>query len=210
MDQLSITLIIIIATAITSFIAFENKRVLDEAIFYPYGIHQRNEWHRFITSGFIHANFIHLAFNMYALYLFGDALEKYFLPSEFGDYSRIVYLAVYIGGMIVSDIPSYLKHRHDPTYRGLGASGAVAAVVFTCILLGPFEGSISLIFLPIPMPPVVFGVLYLIYSAYMGKRGGDNINHDAHFYGALFGLTFPIVLHPHIFIQFIDQIKYQL
>ncbi len=210
MENFTITILIIILTVITSLLAFNNPAVRGSALFYPFAIRERNEWYRFITSGFIHADFVHLGVNMFVLYSFGTILEKYYLPAIFGSYATLMYVAIYILGMIVSDIPSYFKHRNDATYRGLGASGAVSAVLFSCILIGPFNGSISLLLLPVGLPPIIFGFLYLIYSAYMGRRGGDNVNHDAHIYGALFGFIFPGILHPELFTALIDQIQNKL
>ena len=210
MENLSITIIIIILTAITSLMAFNNPAIRGTALFYPYAIRERNEWFRFITSGLIHADFLHLAVNMFVLYMFGGLLEKTYLPAVFGSSAKIIYVIIYILGMIVSDIPSYFKHRHDATYRGLGASGAVAAVLFSAILIGPFNGSIYLMLIPIPLPPIIFGVLYLVYSAYMARAGRDNVNHDAHFYGALFGFFFPVILKPELFTSLINQIQDKL
>lgn len=210
MDFFSITLLIIVLTVITSLLAFNNSAITGSALFYPFAIRERNEWYRFITSGFIHADFLHLGVNMFVLYMFGETLEKYYLPAIFGSSANFIYVGIYLIGMIVSDIPSYFKHRHDATYRGLGASGAVAAILFATILIGPFNGSISLMLIPIPMPPIVFGILYLVYSAYMGRAGRDNINHDAHLFGALFGFIFPGLLKPELFILLIDQIKDKL
>ncbi len=210
MDFFSITLLIIVLTVITSLLAFNNSAITGSALFYPFAIRERNEWYRFITSGFIHADFLHLGVNMFVLYMFGETLEKYYLPAIFGSSANLIYVGIYLIGMIVSDIPSYFKHRHDATYRGLGASGAVAAILFATILIGPFNGSISLMLIPIPMPPIVFGILYLVYSAYMGRAGRDNINHDAHLFGALFGFIFPGLLKPELFILLIDQIKDKL
>ena len=211
MDNLTITLLIIILTIITSLMAFNNAAVRGSAIFYPYAIRERGEWYRFITSGFIHADYMHLGVNMFVLWSFGDILEKYYLPALFHSFGRILFVVIYIGGMIVSDIPSYFKHRHDATYRALGASGAVSAVVFACILIGPFNGSIGIIFIPgVGIPPIIFGALYLAYSIYMSRAGRDNVNHDAHFYGALFGFLLPGILKPQLFTALIEQIKLQL
>ncbi len=211
MDQFTLTLFIIILTVITSLMAFNNSVIKGSALFYPYAIRERGEWYRFLTSGFIHADYLHLGVNMFVLWSFGGILEKYYLPVIFQGYGKLLFVVIYIGGMIVSDIPSYFKHRHDGTYRALGASGAVSAVVFACILIGPFNGSIGLMFIPgLDMPPIVFGTLYLIYSAWMGRAGRDNVNHDAHFYGAVFGFLLPGILKPELFISLIDQIKNQL
>ncbi|HMZ88620.1 MAG TPA: rhomboid family intramembrane serine protease, partial [Chitinophagales bacterium] len=141
---------------------------------------------------------------------FGSILEERLLPLVFQGYGRIVYVGIYLLGMIVSDVPSYFKHRTDATYRGLGASGAVAAVVFASILISPFDGEIGFFLIPgLHVKPFVFGIIYLIYSAYMGRRGGDNVNHDAHFYGALFGLIFPGLIKPELFISLYHQILQQ-
>lgn len=190
--------------------AFNNPVIRGSALFYPHAIQHRGEWYRFLTSGFIHADFLHLAVNMFVLWSFGTILERDMLPQVFHGYARLVFVAIYFLGMIVSDIPSYLKHRHNATYRGLGASGAVAAVVFACILIGPFQGTIGFWFIPgLHMSPIVFGFGYLIYSAYMGRVGRDNVNHDAHFYGALFGLIFPGLLQPALFTSLYQQIIQQ-
>lgn len=204
---ISITLILIILTAITSIMAFSNPAMKGAALFYPHLMKKNGEWHRFLTSGFIHADWLHLAVNMYVLYIFGDILEKYLLPAYFHQKARLIFLIIYLGGMLFSDLPSYVKHKNNPIFRSLGASGAVSSVVFAGILLNPWQGGIGLIFLPgISIPPVVFGALYLVYTAYMSYRQIDNVNHDAHFYGALFGLLLPGILKPEIFKIFIDQI----
>lgn len=211
MEHFSITLLIIVLTCITSFMAFNNPVLRGAALFYPFAMHNRGEWHRYLTSGFIHADFLHLAVNMYVLYSFGTVLEKVYLPIIFEDFALLVYIGIYFLGMIISDVPSYYKHRRDATYRGLGASGAVSAVLFSCILIGPFNGGIGLLFIPgLTISPLIFGILYLAYSVYMGRLGRDNVNHDAHFYGAVFGFIFPGILKPELFILLFEQIKAQL
>ena len=208
--QITLTLTFVIITVLTSLLAFGNPSVMGAAIFYPFAIRQRKEYYRFITSGFIHADIIHLAVNMYVLYSFGDLLEKVYFPAVFGEKTKLYFLLLYVGGLIISDIPSYFRHRYNASYRALGASGAVSSVVFACILLGPFDGGIGLLFIPIYLPPVIFGALYLLYSMFMSRAGHDNINHDAHFFGAVWGLLFPVLLKPELFTYFIEQIKAQL
>ena len=187
----SITIIILILTCIVSFTAFSNPKVIDDLIFYPPAITQRNQWYRFVTNGVIHADIAHLAFNMFSFYLFGSFVEKDFI-SLFNENGNILFLAMYITALAVCLIPTYFQHKDNYHYRSLGASGAVSAVVFAGIFLNPTI-KIGLIIIPPIIPGFVFGPLYLVLSAYMAKRGGDNINHSAHFWGAVWGIVFVIV-----------------
>lgn len=188
----SITIIIIIITAITSFIAFSNRALMEKLIFYPPDIAQRKQWYRFFSNGLIHADIGHLAFNMLSLYFFGDYVNGAF-NQIFGSAGTLLYLLMYISALAVCLIPTYNKNKHNYYYRSLGASGAVSAVVFAGILLFP-SAKLSLLFLPIPIPGFIFGPLYLIITAYLDKRGGGGINHSAHLWGALYGVAFVIVL----------------
>jgi membrane associated rhomboid family serine protease len=187
----SITIILLILTCIVSFTAFSNQKVIDDLIFYPPAITQRNQWYRFVTNGVIHADIAHLAFNMFSFYLFGSFVEKDFI-SLFNENGNILFLAMYITALAVCLIPTYFQHKDNYHYRSLGASGAVSAVVFAGIFLNPTI-KIGLIIIPPIIPGFVFGPLYLVLSAYMAKRGGDNINHSAHFWGAVWGIVFVIV-----------------
>lgn len=187
----SITIVILILTCIVSFTAFSNQKVIDDLIFYPPAITQRNQWYRFITNGVIHADIAHLAFNMFSFYLFGNFVEKDFMYL-FNENGKILFLAMYITALAVCLIPTYFQHKDNYHYRSLGASGAVSAVVFAGIFLNPTI-KIGLIIIPPIIPGFIFGPLYLILSAYMAKRGGDNINHSAHFWGAVWGIMFVII-----------------
>lgn len=198
---MSITLAIIILTCIISVTAFSNKKVIDDLIFSPVDVQQRNQWYRFITCGFIHADFMHLGFNMLTLYFFGRVMEKVYFESF--NLPKYTYLILYIIALIISEIPSYIKHRNNSQYRSLGASGAVAAVVFAFILLAPWA-TIYVFF--IPVPAIVYGALFLAYSAYMNKKGGDNINHSAHFWGAIVGIVFTIIVQPSVLNIFIQNL----
>jgi membrane associated rhomboid family serine protease len=186
-----ITLTIIIVTCVVTLAGFKNGKVVDELIFWPPAISKKHQYYRFITCGLIHADYMHLIFNMLTLYFFGTFMEAHY-QGELG-LQKWYYLALYIGALIVSNIPTYLKHRNDYNYRSLGASGAVSAVLFAFILLYPWQRIVVLVF---PVPAIVYGVLFLVYSAYMSRKGGDNVNHDAHFYGALFGILFTIAVSP--------------
>lgn len=187
----SITILILIITCVISFTAFSNQKVVDDLIFYPPAISGRNQWYRFVTNGFIHADIAHLAFNMLSFYLFGNFVEKYF-NGLFVEKGRALYLTMYLTGLIVCLIPTYFKNKTNYHYRSLGASGAVSAVVFAGIFLDPTI-KIGLFILPPVIPGFIFGPLYLALSAYMAKRGGDNVNHSAHFWGAVWGVVFVII-----------------
>ena len=145
---------------------------------------------------------------MFTLFFFGSFLERYFKGYDLG--GNLSYLALYFLGLIVSDIPSYIKHKNNYNYRSLGASGAVAAVVFATIVFSPWSS--IYIYGAIKISAAVYAVLYIIYCVYMGKKSGDNINHDAHLWGSLFGLVFTLVLiaalQPALFTGIIEQLSY--
>ncbi|MCO6498050.1 MAG: rhomboid family intramembrane serine protease [Chitinophagaceae bacterium] len=188
----SITVLIIIITVLVSVSAFGSRKIMDDLIFYPAHINRTQQYYRFLTYGFIHADLMHLLFNMYAFYLFGEFTEKAFLMI-FGDPSgKVMYVLMYFLALIVCVIPDFKKHKNNDYYRSLGASGAVSAIVFAYILLNPLQG-IGLIFIPFFIPGFLFGILYVVVSYYLGKKGGTNINHNAHLWGALFGVVFLLV-----------------
>lgn len=203
--SMPVTFGIIVITGIISFIAFSNQNLLQKMIFNPFQIKRNGEYIRFLTHGLIHANWGHLLFNMLTLYFFGGNVENYFAYHFGKPTGQIIYLLVYVVAIIVSSIPSYIKHKDNRYYNSLGASGAVSAVLFASILIAPLS-SIMIIPIPLPIPAWLFGPLYLFYSAYMAKRGGDNIGHDAHFMGAIFGLVATVFLIPATFGNFIEQV----
>ena len=190
---MSITLIILIATCIISIAAFNNQKLLDNLIFYPPAVNERRQYYRFITCGFIHANVPHLVFNMYSFWIFGEYVEILFM-TVFGPVGRWYYLLMYISALVVCLLPTYTKNKTNYHYRSLGASGAVSSVIFAFIFLNPLQG-IGLIFLPreFMIPGFIFGFLYLVVSSYLDKKGGGNINHSAHIWGAIYGIIFLII-----------------
>ena len=189
--MITITLAIVALTCVISFTAFSNEKVINDLIFYPPAISNRNQWYRFISCGFIHADIMHLAFNMYSFYLFGDMVERAF-EAIFGITGKVLYLILYITALAVCLVPTYLQHKDNYHYRSLGASGAVSAVIFVGIFLNPTMG-LGIFPLPFHIPGFIFGPLYLILSAYMAKKGHGNINHSAHIWGAIFGIVFLII-----------------
>jgi membrane associated rhomboid family serine protease len=205
----SITLIIIIITSLVSFGGFGNQKLINDLIFYPPAITQQKQWYRFFTCGLIHADAGHLIFNMLALYLFGDVVEKNFTVL-FGEKGKLIYLLLYVLALLFCLLPTFSRHRNDYSYRSLGASGAVSAVIFASILFNPLVG-IGLFFIPIYIAGFIFGIIYLFVSSWLDRKGGGNINHSAHIYGALFGIVFAIAAcsflsdYP-VLKNFIDQI----
>lgn len=202
---MSATLLLIIVTVLISIVAWRNEALMDRWIMNPYAVAKRGEYYRLVTSGFLHADYGHLFFNMFSFYSFGQALEGVF-NALFGDLGGVIFVAFYIVGIIVSDIPTLLKYRDQPRYNSLGASGGVSAVIFAMILLTPFT-PLQLMFIPIPIPGFIFGLLYLGYSYYASQRGMGGINHDAHLYGALFGILFMAIAYPAALPSFAEQIS---
>lgn len=201
---MTITLLIIVLTCITSIVAFNNPHFMQQLIFSPYLIKRSKDWFRFLSSGFLHSNWMHLFFNMYVLFLFGRITETYFMHL-FAHFGATLYILLYAAAIILSEVYSYFRHQNNPGYASLGASGAVSAVVFASILFQPLN-KIGIIFFPIGIPGFIFGLLYLLYSMYMARNANDNVGHYAHFYGAVFGFLFPIVLKPELFMRFMEQI----
>jgi membrane associated rhomboid family serine protease len=206
-SEYPITLLLIAANVIFSLIGFSNTDLVSKTIMWPYRVKRENQYLRFITSGFLHADMMHLFFNMFTLYFFGQAIEHYF--SIYGLGGNISYLLLYFIGLVASDIPSYLKHQDNSNYRSLGASGAVSAIVFATIVFNPW-GKIYL-YGALGVASAVYAVLYVVYCVYMGKRSADNVNHDAHLWGSVFGLAFTLILigimQPQLFTAIIEELK---
>ncbi len=185
--ELSLTLIIIGINVLVSLAGFYvNPKVIELGMFMPYRVVRKNTWYEIITSGFVHANFTHLLFNMFTLFFFGPVLEQIIGPGQF--------LLLYFSALIASSIPSLLKHKDNPEYATLGASGAVEAVLFAFILLFPME-PLYLMFIPIGIPALLFGVAFIGYSIYASKQVGK-INHEAHIAGAAWGIIYMLLFVP--------------
>lgn len=200
---MSYTLIIILITVVTSVIAFSNNDLNNKLILYPRLMHDNPaSYYRLLTSGFIHADWMHLFFNMFSLYFFGQGVEKIYMLAGLPAFA---YPAMYLLGIVVASLPSFFKHKDNHYYRSLGASGGVAAVIFAYVYFAPWA-QIYLYF--IPVPAIVFAVLYLIYSMYAAKKGGDYINHDAHFWGSVFGFVFTLIFAPDHGLNFLDQLMH--
>jgi membrane associated rhomboid family serine protease len=215
--DLSLNTIIVIITVLVSIVAFRDERLLSRLLFNPYQVKHRREYYRVITHAFIHADFMHLLFNMYVLWSFGglieaiftnpDAFRYYFPELEFWGVSKgyLYYILLYFGGIIFATLPSLRKHGDNPHYNSLGASGAVSSVVLASILLLPTM-DIYIFFIPIGIPAFIVGAAYLGYEYYMSKNSTSNIAHDAHYVGAIFGLLFLLVIEPYFGLRFLELI----
>lgn len=195
-----ITYIIIGVTVVVSYLCFNNSDLLRKLAFIPYRTVKNNEWYRLVTHGFVHADMTHLLVNMFTFWSFGTYIEQIFVGMGFG---RGAYLALYFGGMIFASLYDLIRRYNDPYYVSIGASGAVSAILFTSIFLDPW-GKI-LLFAVLPVPGIIFGFIYLAYCQYMAKQAGDNINHNAHFYGAIYGFLFPLLLEPSLIHSFLSH-----
>ncbi|MFQ3246340.1 MAG: membrane associated rhomboid family serine protease [Arenicella sp.] len=202
-DLYTATNLIVAITCLVSFLAFNSSVLRGQLIFHPLTINRNKQWYRFLTSGFIHGDGMHLAINMLVLWSFGNALENAYYPNAMGDNSLIIYLMLYLGGIAVSSIPSYLKHRSNANYSALGASGGVSAVVFSVIVFAPWQN--LYLYGVIAIPQILAGGAYLYYSWYRDKKGGDNVGHMAHLSGAIWGFVFTCCMNFGLFPSFIQK-----
>jgi membrane associated rhomboid family serine protease len=186
---MSITFLIIIITAGVSILAFNRGSMKEDLLFWPYYIKREGQYYRFITNGVLHADAMHLIFNMVSFYSFGMALENYLFKALFGELSRAMLAILYVTAIVAAVIPDYIKYKDKSNYRSLGASGAVSAIVFAAITIQP-NMPIQFFFIPFKIPGFVFGICFLILSASLAKKGGGNIGHSAHFWGSVYGILF--------------------
>lgn len=201
-NTILINYLIIGFSVLVSVMAFNNRYLFVKLKHWPYEESRTGEYYRWLTSGLIHADPMHLIFNMLTLYFFGEIVEQWFVL-RFPDAGRFLYLAFYLLGIVAASSATFMRYRNVPSFASIGASGAVASVLFASILIYPTS---MILFFFIPMRGFVFGIAYLWYSAYSARRGGDNIDHTAHYYGAVFGFLFPILLDPTLFSSFFRQI----
>jgi membrane associated rhomboid family serine protease len=200
MDSLpnAVPLTILGVTVIMSLIALHNPLKMGQWVLSPYIINQNGSYSRFITSGLIHADYGHLFFNMISFYFFAFALEEQLGPVRFA--------VLYFASMIFADIPTFIKYKNNPSYASLGASGAVSAVIFGYILYYPMN-KIYIMFVPMGIPAFIFAILYLAYCIWAAKRHLGNINHSAHFWGALSGVALVLIHEPLALKNCIEQIR---
>lgn len=202
---MTVTLFIIIVTALVSVVAFSNHELFRRLLFNAYDIKHFKNGYRFLSYALVHADWMHLIINMLVLYSFGRVVESYY-SFIFGDKGILYYVLLYVGAIAISTLPSYGKHKDDYTYSAVGASGAVSAIVFASIIFDPLN-KIYIFLIPIGIPAIVFGLLYLAYSWYMSNKNLDNVGHDVHFWGAIFGLVFTLALKPALINHFLGSIS---
>lgn len=198
-----ITYFIIGITVLISYLAFQNRELSNKLQFNAAHIVHKKEYYRLISHAFIHSGWTHLGVNMFVLYFFGRNIEVYF-GHYFGNKAIAYYCLLYFGGILASNLWSLIKHQNNYYYNAVGASGAVSAVLFATIFFNPWDPLYLYAFIKIP--GILFAIGYLFYSYVAGKKGNDNVAHDAHFLGAVFGFVFPIILKPNLFSQFIDSL----
>jgi membrane associated rhomboid family serine protease len=196
-------ILLIIVTGFVSFSAFSNRQLFDKLSFRPYAVAHQKEYYRLLSHALVHADWAHLIINMYVLYMFGEVSLQYF-HITFGSQPFAKFMLLYVTSVLVSSAYGLYKHHNNPYYSAIGASGGVMAVVFTSIFFDPWAK--LWFFGVIPIPGILFGILYLAYSLYMGKKNVDNVGHDAHISGALYGLVFPILLEPRLLNGFISKL----
>ena len=194
------TLFIIIITVVVSLLAWQSPQLMQRLIFYPPAV-QRGQVDRFVTYGFIHADGMHLFFNMFTLYSFGQAVQGLFM-SKLGSLGFVLF---YLAALVVAIMPTYLKQKNNPRYSSLGASGAVSAVIFSYILMNPWS---TLLLFVIPVPAIVFAVTYVAYSVWADGQGRGSINHSAHLVGGIFGMLATIAIEPGIVAHFFNQLMH--
>lgn len=202
------TFIIIALTIVVSLLAFNDNNLFKKLQLNPYLVMHRNQWQRVITHGFIHADSIHLLVNMIVLFSFGRSVENQFdilaKNHQIINSATLHMIILYFAGMIIASSTTIFKHKNNYQYNSVGASGAVSAVVFAAIFFSP--KNTILIMGIIPIPAILFGILYLIYSQYKSRKGNDNVNHDAHFLGAVFGFIYPVIIDPSLLNYFLNSV----
>ena len=202
---MSLTILILIVTGIVTYYGFNKPDFQYKLIFNPYLVQHKKQYYRLLSHGFIHADMGHVLFNMLAFWMFGSTVEAYFFD-YFGDKGIAYFLLLYLGGIVVASLYSLEKYKNNPSYNALGASGAVSAVVFASILILPNQ-KIGVFIIPPIIPGWIFGIIYLWYSNYMANKNYDNVGHDAHFWGAVYGFIITFTFRPQFLPEFIQQIS---
>ncbi|MFT6828839.1 MAG: membrane associated rhomboid family serine protease [Roseivirga sp.] len=200
---MQITYILMVIIGLVTYFAWQRPEWHKRLMLNPYLTVQNRQYYRLLTSGFVHNNSMHLFLNLFTLYFFGLAIEQIFY-TYFGDLGLALYVILFITAIVVANYPTTLKHKHNPGYNSLGASGGVSALVLAFILFDPVRD--LCLYAIICLPGYILGGLFIAYSVIMSKRNSDNINHDAHLFGALYGMIFTLILRPSTLSSFIEAI----
>jgi membrane associated rhomboid family serine protease len=200
------SLILLLLTIAVSFWAWSSEDAMEKWILKPDRVWHRGEVWRLLTSGFVHKDYAHLGFNLFTFTFFGFEIERvctlYFGPA----FGALAFLLIYVGGILIANLPTLYRERNNSSYASLGASGGVSAVLFASIVLSPLR-KIALLFIPVGIPGFIFGALYAGFSFAQARREtNDGINHEAHLAGALYGLAVILLLLPHTGIECLAQI----
>ncbi len=196
-DVLSVVIVVV------SLLAWQRNKWFRALAFWPYGVDRYRQWYRWLTSVFVHADMWHLLINVFVLYSFGNSLET-LLRDIFGLMERWVFLGLFVAGGILSEVATYRRHRHHPNYLSVGASGAVAAVLFAFVLWEPWDR--LLIWGVLPVPAILLAGAYLLFSAYMDRRSDQTVNHSAHLWGGIIGVLYMILVYPPVVLHFISRL----
>ena len=200
------TLLLILLTSTISITAFYNRQLFLRLQFNPYQVYHRKEWYRLLTHGVLHINWAHLIINMVVLFSFGGVIEgafRFMADNTWMQFPVLCYVLFYLFALVISSVATLRKHKDNEWYNSVGASGAVSAVLFCSIF---FDPNMTLLFMGVvPIKAFIFGPLYLLYSWYSARKANDNINHDAHLWGAVFGFVFPMLIDPRLIQWFLGQ-----
>ncbi len=202
---MTVTLLICIVTGIISYQAFNNRTIIERLKHYPVAEYRNKEYYRFLSSGFVHGSWIHLLINLFVLYQFGTVVEGEFSEVYGNALGRIIFTVTYLLTIIVADLPTYFRHKNNPSYSAIGASGGVSGIVFSFILFHPWQ-QLSLYGI-IPFKAIIGGLAYLVYSSWASKTRNDGIDHSAHFYGAVFGMVFTVIAYPEVIQIFLSEMS---
>ncbi|KYG79060.1 membrane associated rhomboid family serine protease [Roseivirga ehrenbergii] len=200
---MQVTYILMAVIGLVTYFAWERPEWHRRLMLNPYTVVHEKKYYQLITSGFVHNNGIHLLLNLFTLYFFGLAIEQIFY-TYFGELGLVLYILLFITAVIVANIPTTIKHKNNYNYNSLGASGGVSALVMAFILFDPIRD--LCLYAIICLPGYILGGLFIVYSIIMSKRNTDNINHDAHLFGAIYGVIFTLLLRPSTFAYFIEAV----
>ncbi len=199
---MTITIALMIITGLISYQGLNRSDIVQKLKHYPYREHHSKEYYRVLTSGFVHGSMQHLLINGFVLYMFGDMIERQFSAWYGLGMGKIMFLLLYVTAIIAADIPTHFKHKDNPNYSAVGASGATSALVLIFCLIAPWNW-----FLYPPVPAIVFAIGYLAYSSWADRSNkADGIGHSAHLYGAIWGIVFVLSTKPEVFSTFLENL----